>query len=90
MFVAGFGLIFFGLGNGGAAIGLSNLWEHGGFFTLGVKGFFFALALKEGLAPRTITEDYQHYDYLKEYIGEDMTNENFTIEDFQGYNFFFT
>ena len=44
---------------------------------------------KEGLAPRTITEDYQHYDYLKEYIGEDITNENFTIEDFQEYNFFF-
>jgi integrase/recombinase XerD len=39
----------------------------------------------EGLAPRTINEYYQHDDYLKEYIGEDMTNENVTTEDFQGY-----
>ena len=45
MIVAGFGLIFFGFGNGGVAIGLSNLWSHGGFFTGGFKGFFFALAL---------------------------------------------
>ena len=33
------------LGNGGEAIGLSNLWEHGGFFTGGWSGFFFALSL---------------------------------------------
>ena len=45
MIVAGFGLIFFGIGNGGDAIGLSNLWEHGGFFTGGWTGFFFALSL---------------------------------------------
>jgi amino acid transporter, AAT family len=45
MIVAGFGLIFFGFGNGGVATGLSNLWSHGGFFTGGFKGFFFALAL---------------------------------------------
>ncbi|TQR18678.1 amino acid permease [Psychrobacillus vulpis] len=45
MIIAGFGLIFFGLGNGGQAIGLSNLWAHGGFFTGGWKGFFFALSL---------------------------------------------
>ncbi|MGE6377765.1 amino acid permease [Peribacillus muralis] len=45
MIVAGFGLIFFGIGNGGDAIGLSNLWEHGGWFTGGWKGFFFALSL---------------------------------------------
>lgn len=45
MIIAGLGLIFFGFGNGGEAIGLSNLWEHGGFFTGGWKGFFFALAL---------------------------------------------
>ncbi|MFD4817870.1 amino acid permease [Peribacillus butanolivorans] len=45
MIVAGFGLIFFGIGNGGEAIGLSNLWEHGGLFTGGWKGFFFALSL---------------------------------------------
>jgi AAT family amino acid transporter len=45
MIVAGFGLIFFGIGNGGEALGLSNLWEHGGLFTGGWKGFFFALSL---------------------------------------------
>ncbi|MTT31402.1 amino acid permease [Terrilactibacillus sp. BCM23-1] len=45
MIVAGIGLIFFGFGNGGDAIGLSNLWAHGGFFTNGFTGFFFALSL---------------------------------------------
>ncbi|SNT05887.1 amino acid/polyamine/organocation transporter, APC superfamily [Bacillus sp. OK838] len=45
MIVAGVGLIFFGIGNGGEALGLSNLWEHGGLFTGGWKGFFFALSL---------------------------------------------
>ncbi|RAS77227.1 amino acid permease [Priestia endophytica] len=45
MIVAGIGLIFFGIGSGGEAIGLSNLWEHGGLFTGGWKGFFFALSL---------------------------------------------
>lgn len=48
MIVAGFGLIFFGIGNGGDAIGLSNLWKNGGFFTGGVKGFLFALSLVVG------------------------------------------
>jgi len=48
MIIAGLGLIFFGLGNGGDAIGLSNLWSHGGFFAGGFKGFFFALALVIG------------------------------------------
>ncbi|MGJ7922120.1 amino acid permease [Neobacillus sp. LXY-4] len=48
MIVAGFGLIFFGFGNDGVAIGLSNLWEHGGFFTGGWTGFFFALSLVIG------------------------------------------
>ncbi len=45
MIVAGFGLIFFGIGNDGLAIGLSNLWSHGGFFAGGWSGFFFALSL---------------------------------------------
>ncbi|PEC47786.1 amino acid permease [Bacillus sp. AFS077874] len=48
MIVAGFGLIFFGLGNGGNAIGISNLWKNGGFFTGGWSGFFFALSLVVG------------------------------------------
>lgn len=45
MIVAGLGIIFFGFGNGGHAIGFSNLWSHGGFFTGGFSGFFFALSL---------------------------------------------
>lgn len=45
MIVAGAGLIFFGIGNGGEAIGLSNLWKNGGFFAGGWSGFFFALSL---------------------------------------------
>lgn len=44
MIIVGLGLIFFGIGNNGHAIGLSNLWVHG-FFTGGWKGFFFALSL---------------------------------------------
>ncbi|TWM34983.1 putative transport protein YifK [Bacillus paralicheniformis] len=45
MIAAGLGIIFFGFGNGGQAIGFSNLWSHGGFFTGGFSGFFFALSL---------------------------------------------
>ncbi|MDM5296794.1 amino acid permease [Bacillus pumilus] len=45
MIIAGLGIIFFGFGNGGTAIGLSNLWEHGGFFAGGFTGFLFALSL---------------------------------------------
>ncbi|MEC2060670.1 amino acid permease [Bacillus stercoris] len=45
MIIAGIGIIFFGFGNGGDAIGLANLWSHGGFFAGGFSGFFFALSL---------------------------------------------
>lgn len=45
MIIAGLGIILFGLGNHGEAIGISNLWKNGGFFTGGVKGFFFALSI---------------------------------------------
>ncbi|MFD0050671.1 amino acid permease [Actinomycetes bacterium NPDC127524] len=48
MIVGGFGLIFFGFGNGGTPTGFANLWEHGGFFTGGWTGFFFALSLVIG------------------------------------------
>ncbi|MDW5470900.1 amino acid permease [Staphylococcus equorum] len=48
MIIAGFGIIFFGLGNGGEAIGLSNLWAHGGFMPNGWLGFFFALSIVIG------------------------------------------
>jgi L-asparagine transporter-like permease len=45
MLVVGTGMIFFGLGNGGQPIGLSNLVSHGGFFAGGLKGFLFALCI---------------------------------------------
>ncbi|MGQ3480645.1 amino acid permease [Paenibacillus sp. TY11] len=45
MLVVGTGMIFFGLGNGGQPIGLSNLYSHGGFFAGGLKGFLFALCI---------------------------------------------
>ena len=45
MIIAGLGLIIVGIGNHGQPIGISNLWTHGGFFTGGVKGFVFALAI---------------------------------------------
>ncbi|MNU64784.1 putative transport protein YifK [compost metagenome] len=45
MLVIGTGMIFFGLGNGGHPIGLSNLYSHGGFFAGGLKGFLFALCI---------------------------------------------
>lgn len=62
MIIAGFGLIFFGFGNGGEAIGFSNLWSHGGFFTGGVKGFFFALSI--------VVSSYQGIELLGMTAGE--------------------
>lgn len=41
-------VIFLGLGNNWHAIGLSNLWKHGGFFTGGFKGFMFSLSIIVG------------------------------------------
>lgn len=45
MIVIGLGVIFFGFGNGGQAIGFGNLTEHGGFFAGGWKGFLTALCI---------------------------------------------
>ncbi len=45
MIAVGLGLIFFGWGDGGKAIGLSNLWAHGGFFPNGVTGMLTALCI---------------------------------------------
>ncbi len=44
----GFIVIFFGVGNGGKPTGFSNLWSHGGFFTGGIKGFFFSMSIIVG------------------------------------------
>lgn len=48
MIVLGAMVIFLGLGNHWHAIGLSNLWSHGGFFTGGFKGFIFAMSIVVG------------------------------------------
>ena len=48
MIIIGLMVIFLGLGNNWHAIGLSNLWKHGGFFTGGFKGFMFSLSIIVG------------------------------------------
>ena len=48
MIILGFIVIFFGVGNGGKPTGFSNLWSHGGFFTGGVRGFFFSMSIIVG------------------------------------------
>ncbi|MGB9802780.1 amino acid permease [Desulfofundulus sp.] len=45
MIVLGAGMIFFGLGNRGVPVGLSNLWSHGGFFPHGMGGVVMALVM---------------------------------------------
>ena len=45
MIVAGLAMIIFGLGNGGVAIGISNLWSHGGFFAMGLDGIALSLVM---------------------------------------------
>ena len=48
MIILGFSIILFGFGNHGHAIGFSNLWSHGGFFTGGFKGFLFSMSIIVG------------------------------------------
>ncbi|WP_251716393.1 amino acid permease [Lactobacillus agrestimuris] len=48
MIILGFLVILFGFGNGGHPIGFSNLWKNGGFFTGGLKGFLFSMAIIVG------------------------------------------
>lgn len=43
MILAGFGIIFWGIGNGGQATGISNLWTHGGFVPNGWIGVVLSL-----------------------------------------------
>ncbi len=45
MIVGGGAMIVFGLGNGGVATGISNLWTHGGFMPNGIKGVLMALQM---------------------------------------------
>lgn len=45
MIAFGLLMIFFGLGNNGVPIGLSNLWAHGGFLPNGIRGLLLSLVL---------------------------------------------
>ncbi|WP_050183099.1 alanine permease AlaP [Domibacillus robiginosus] len=45
MIVIGVLMIAFGIGNGGIATGISNLWENGGFFPNGAKGLLLSLQM---------------------------------------------
>lgn len=45
MIVSSVGMIAFGIGNGGIATGISNLWSHGGFMPHGVKGILMSMQM---------------------------------------------
>lgn len=45
MIVTGAGMIIWGLGNGGIATGIHNLWSHGGFFPYGVNGLLMSMQM---------------------------------------------
>jgi AAT family amino acid transporter len=45
MICGGSAMIMFGLGNHGVAIGISNLWSHGGFMPNGAKGMLMAMQM---------------------------------------------
>ncbi|WP_391209926.1 amino acid permease [Psychrobacillus sp. L4] len=45
MIFVGLGVIIFGIGNGGIAVGISNLWSHGGFAPNGIKGILMSLQM---------------------------------------------
>ncbi|AZB41018.1 amino acid permease [Bacillus sp. FJAT-42376] len=45
MIIIGAGIIFFGIGNGGIATGISNLWSNGGFFPNGIQGVLLSLSM---------------------------------------------
>lgn len=45
MIFVGLGVIIFGIGNGGVAVGISNLWTNGGFAPNGISGIFMSLQM---------------------------------------------
>jgi amino acid transporter, AAT family len=45
MIISGAGMIFWGIGNGGLATGIQNLWGNGGFFPNGIKGVLLSLQM---------------------------------------------
>lgn len=45
MIILGLCIIIFGLGNNGDPVGISNLWEHGGFMPNGIEGLLLCFVL---------------------------------------------
>lgn len=45
MIVSGIGMIVFGIGNGGIATGISNIWENGGILPNGITGVLMSLQM---------------------------------------------
>ncbi|HET6871821.1 MAG TPA: amino acid permease, partial [Sporolactobacillaceae bacterium] len=45
MIISGLAMIIFGLGNGGIATGIHNLWSHGGLLPHGIKGVLMSLQM---------------------------------------------
>ena len=45
MILAGFGIIIWGIGNGGQPTGIHNLWSNGGFFAHGIVGMLLSLQM---------------------------------------------
>ncbi|KMY54642.1 D-alanine/D-serine/glycine permease [Bacillus sp. FJAT-27231] len=45
MIIVGLAIILFGIGNGGAATGIHNLWTHGGFAPNGLKGILMSMTM---------------------------------------------
>lgn len=45
LILGGLGMIVFGIGNDGVPIGITHLWQHGGFFPHGISGVVMALAM---------------------------------------------
>ncbi|MER2171585.1 MAG: amino acid permease, partial [Psychrobacillus psychrodurans] len=45
MIFVGLGVILFGFGNDGIAVGISNLWSNGGFAPNGITGIFMSLQM---------------------------------------------
>ena len=68
MLVIGFGMVFFGVGNGGLPIGVGNLFNNGGFFAGGWEGFIFALCL--------VTASYQGVELVGITAGEAQDPKN--------------
>ncbi|MEY8445927.1 amino acid permease [Enterococcus ratti] len=75
MILIGLGVILFGFGNHGQAIGIANLWKNGGFFTGGVKGFFFALSI--------VVASYQGIELIGMAAGEAKNPQKTIIEAVQ-------